>query len=307
VNWKHFLIRILLVAVAFPVFGALIFLLPQLGHLAFNAAVVAATVVGAFEVEGLFRAKKIRTARWLAPVLAGTLPVAAYLETMGILPQAAHGLWPVAALAILLVRSILFQTNRAPKAHFSRAPKAHFSRAPKAHFLGSLPGLLSFTASSAFVLFYPGFSLAYIVRLSGLPDPSLTILFFLCLVFGNDMSAYFAGSLWGRSTCLHLPVSPRKSAVGFAAGIAGSFLMVFGFRLLAPKFLGLTVGAEVALALVAGIAVILGDLIESGLKRSAGLKDSGVIIPGRGGVLDSVDSMVLAAPLLYGFLRLVGR
>lgn len=268
-------------AVAFPVFGALIFLLPQLGHLAFNAAVVAATVVGAFEVEGLFRAKKIRTARWLAPILAGTLPVAAYLETMGILPQAAHGLWPVAALAILLVRSILFQR--------------------------SLQGLLSFTASSAFVLLYPGFSLAYIVRLSGLPDPSLTILFFLCLVFGNDMSAYFAGSLWGRSTCLHLPVSPRKSAVGFAAGIAGSFLMVFGFRLLAPRFLGLTVGAEVALALAAGIVVILGDLIESGLKRSAGVKDSGVIIPGRGGVLDSVDSMVLAAPLLYGFLRLVGR
>ncbi len=298
-NWKHFLIRILLVAVAFPVFGALIFLLPQLGHLAFNAAVVAATVVGAFEVEGLFRAKKIRTARWLAPVLAGTLPVAAYLETMGIVPQAAHGLWPVAALAILLVRSILFQANRAPKAHFPRAPKAHFPR--------SLPELLSFTASSAFVLLYPGFSLAYIVRLSGLPDPSLTILFFLCLVFGNDMSAYFAGSLWGRSTCLHLPVSPRKSAVGFAAGIAGSFLMVFGFRLLAPRFLGLTVGAEVALALVVGIAVILGDLIESGLKRSAGVKDSGVIIPGRGGVLDSVDSMVLAAPLLYGFLRLVGR
>ncbi len=282
-NWRHFLIRILLVVVAFPVFGALIFLLPQLGHLAFNAAVVAATIVGAFEVEGLFRAKKIRTSRWLAPILAGTLPVAAYLETIGIIPQAAHGLWPVAALAILLVRSILFQANR------------------------SLPALLSFAASSAFVLLYPGFSLAYIVRLSGLPDPSLTILFFLCIVFGNDMAAYFAGSLWGRSTCLHLPVSPQKSAVGFAAGIAGSFIMVFGFRLLAPGFLRLHVGAAVALALAAGIAVILGDLIESGLKRSAGVKDSGAIIPGRGGVLDSVDSMVLAAPLLYGFLRLVGR
>jgi phosphatidate cytidylyltransferase len=283
VNWKHFLIRILLVAVAFPVFGALIFLLPQLGHLAFNAIVVAVTVIGAFEAEGLFRTKRIRTARWLAPILAGTLPVAAYLENMGIIPQAAQGLWPVAAFAILLVRSILFQTNR------------------------SLPALLSFTASSVFVLLYPGLSLAYIVRLSGLPDPSLTILFFLCVVFGNDMAAYFAGSLWGRSTCLHLPVSPQKSAVGFAAGIGGSFIVVFGFRLLAPGFLGLSVGAEIALALVVGIAVILGDLVESGLKRSAGVKDSGVVIPGRGGILDSVDSMVLAAPLLYGFLLLVGR
>lgn len=282
-NWKHFLIRILLVAVAFPVLGSLIFLVPQLGHLAFNAIVVAVTVIGAFEAEGLFRSKKIRTARWLAPVLGGTLPVAAYLETMGIIPQAAHGLWLVAAFAILLVRSILFQTNR------------------------SLPALLSFTASSVFVLLYPGLSLAYIVRLSGLPDPSLTILFFLCIVFGNDMAAYFAGSMWGRSTCLRLPVSPQKSAVGFVAGIGGSFIVVFGFRLLAPGFLGLSVGAEIALAFVIGIAVILGDLIESGLKRSAGVKDSGVVIPGRGGVLDSVDSMVLAAPLLYGFLLLVGR
>jgi phosphatidate cytidylyltransferase len=265
------------------VLGTLIFLVPQLGHLAFNAIVLATAVVGAFEVEGLFRAKKIRTARWLAPVLAGTLPVAAYLETIGIIPQAAHGLWPAAALAILLVRSILFQTTR------------------------SLPALLSFTASSALVLLYPSFSLAYIVRLSGLPDPSIAILFFLCMVFGNDMAAYFAGSMWGRSTCLHLPVSPQKSAVGFAAGIGGSFIVVFAFRLLAPGFLRLSVGAEIALALIVGIAVILGDLIESGLKRSAGVKDSGVLIPGRGGVLDSVDSMVLAAPLLYGFLLLVGR
>ena len=282
-NWKHFLIRILLVAIAFPVFGALIFLVPQLGHLAFNAIVVVVTVIGAFEVEGLFRAKKIRTARWLAPLLAGTLPAAAYLEMMGIIPPASHGLAVAAALAILLVRSILFRTDR------------------------SLPALLSFTASSVFVLLYPAFSLAYIVRLSGLPDPSLTILFFLLVVFGNDMAAYFAGSLWGGSTRLHLPVSPRKSAVGFGAGIAGSFIIVFGFRLLAPGFLRLSLGAAVALALVVAITVILGDLIESGLKRSAGVKDSGVVIPGRGGVLDSVDSMVLAAPLLYGFLLLAGR
>jgi phosphatidate cytidylyltransferase len=283
VNWKHFSIRILLVAVAFPVFGALIFLLPHQRHLAFNATAVAVTTLGAFETAGLFKARRVRTSRWLAPLLAGTLPTAVYLETRAIIPPAAHGLWLAAAFAILLVGAILFQSSR------------------------GLPSLLSYAASSAFTLLYPALSVGFIVRMSSLPAPSLTIAFFLCLVFGNDMAAYFAGSMWGRSTCLHLPVSPQKSALGFAAGIAGSFIVVFAFRLIVPGFLGLSVAASIVLALVVGIAVILGDLLESGLKRSAGVKDSGVLIPGRGGILDSIDSMVLAAPLFYGFLLLVGR
>ena len=282
-NWKHFIIRILLVAIAFPTLGAIIFLLPHERHLAFAITVAAVSAVGAFEVVGLFRARKIRTSEWLAPILAVTLPAAAWLDTRGIIPSAAQGLWPAMALGILMVCAVLVQARR------------------------SLPSLLAFAASSTFTLMYPALALSFIVRLAGLQQPSLTIAFFLCVVFGNDMAAYFAGSLWGRSTCLHLPVSPQKSAVGFAAGIAGSFIVVFAFRLAFPDFLGLGIGASVLLAVLVGAAVILGDLVESGLKRSAGVKDSGVIIPGRGGILDSVDSMVLAAPLLYGFLILAGR
>jgi phosphatidate cytidylyltransferase len=283
VNWKHFLIRITLVAVAFPVLGALVFLLPQESHLGFAILTTLVSAVGALEVVGLFRAKKIRTSGVLAPILAATLPMAAWLETRGILPAGVHGLWPAAALAVLFAWAVLAQSGR------------------------SLPGLLAFASSSAVSLLYPALSLSFIVRMAGLPQPSLSIAFFLCMVFGNDMAAYFAGSMWGRSTCLHLPVSPQKSAVGFAAGIAGSFLVVFAFRLAFPGFLGLGVGASIALALVVGAAVILGDLVESGLKRSAGVKDSGIVIPGRGGVLDSVDSMVLAAPLFYGLLVLTAR
>lgn len=282
-NWKHFYVRILLVAIAFPVLGALVFFLPHQGHLAFAVAAAVVSALGAFEVVGLFRAKKLRTSQWLAPLLAATLPAAAWLEMRGMIPGPAQGLWPAVALSIVLVSAMLGRAG------------------------GRLPALLAYASSSAFTLLYPALSLSFIVRLAGLPDPSRTIAFFLLLVFGNDMAAYFAGSLWGRSSCLHLPVSPQKSAVGFAAGIGGSFIIVFAFRLLFPGFLGLSVGASVLLALLAGLAVILGDLVESGLKRSAGVKDSGVIIPGRGGILDSVDSMVLAAPLVYVFLLLAGR
>ena len=157
-----------------------------------------------------------------------------------------------------------------------------------------------------FTFFYPGYFLAWIVRFSSLREPSLSILFFFCLVFGNDMLAYFAGSLWGASTRLNLVVSPKKSALGFGAGLVGSLIIVGLFQVVLPEFPRLGLLAKIALGLGTGITVIIGDLLESGLKRSAGVKDSGGVIPGRGGLLDSVDSMVFTAPLFYYALLLSG-
>jgi phosphatidate cytidylyltransferase len=281
VNWKGFLLRMLLVVVAFPVLGVLILALPQLHHLGFNIAVVLVTVMGAYETAGLFKARRIPTSLHLAPILSASLPLGAYLEIAGIIPSGWLGIWVPAAFCILLVRSVLFQTRR------------------------GLPGILGHVTSSFFTFLYPGYFLAYLVRITGLPEPSLSILFFLCLVFGNDMSAYFAGSLWGRSTRLNLPVSPQKSAVGFAAGLAGSLIMLGLFLLLTPGFPRFPLALSVTLAFATGIMVILGDLLESGLKRSARVKDSGVIIPGRGGILDSVDSMLFSAPLFFYFFHLL--
>lgn len=282
-NWKSFLSRVLLVLVAFPVIGALIFLLPQHRHLLFNIAVAAASVIGALETRGLVEAAKIPTSRWLAPILAGTLPLVVWLEVADIIPWGYDRYWLVLAMCAVLLRAVF---------------SAHGAR---------LKGFLPFVSSSIFVLLYPGFFLSWIVRFSEFADASLSILLFLGLVFGNDMSAYFAGSLWGASTRLNLPVSPTKSAVGFIAGIAGSLIVFTAFQLAAPWVVPASLPLGILLAVVVGAAVILGDLLESGLKRSAGVKDSGIIVPGRGGMLDSVDSMVLAAPLFYGLLRLFGR
>ncbi len=143
--------------------------------------------------------------------------------------------------------------------------------------------------------------------MSSLPDASLSILYFLCLIFGNDMSAYFAGSLWGSSTRLNLEVSPQKSVVGFAAGLVGSLIIVGLFYLFAPGFPPHGPAFNITLGLCTGVMAILGDLLESGLKRSAGVKDSGGVIPGRGGMLDSVDSMLFSAPLFYYFFVLIAR
>jgi phosphatidate cytidylyltransferase len=280
-NWKGFFSRILLITVAFPALGILIFV-PVLSHLPFNLVVAAATVIGAFEAVELFRAKGIPASRWFAPILSGTIPIAAYMEIASILPQGSLLLWTAAVFGILLLRGIVFQSA------------------------ATLPSLLAFVSSSFFIFLYPGFFLSYLVRLSSFGFSSLAILFFLCSVFANDMAAYFAGSLWGGSTRLGLPASPRKSIVGFSAGIFASEVIVVIFHFAVPEFLPYGLPLKLLLGFVMGVLIITGDLIESGLKRSAGVKDSGIVIPGRGGILDSVDSMVLSAPFFYYFLIIMG-
>ncbi len=281
-NWKGFSTRLLLIAVAFPVLGALIFLVPQLHHLPFNLAAAAACVVGALETRALFEARGVSTARYLAPVLAGTLPLAAWLEVAGLIPaQWALG-WVAASVGIILIRAI-----------FQKDPRR-------------INEFLTFVSSSVFVVLYPAFFLSWVVRISALPRPSLSILLFLGLVFANDMAAYFAGSLWGRSTRLNLTISPQKSVVGFVAGFIGTGIIYTVFRVAVPSLLPSGIVGGIAFSVLTGAAVILGDLAESGLKRSASVKDSGIAIPGRGGMLDSVDSMILSAPLFYGLMRLFG-
>jgi phosphatidate cytidylyltransferase len=282
VNWKGFAVRISMVAVALPLLGVLVFLLPWRTHLAFNLLVTAVSVIGSLEVVGLLDARRIPVSRYLAPALAGTLPVAAYLQAAGIVPGVELQLLMTAAVAgIILVRSIIFQ-NKA-----------------------TLRGLLAYAGASLLAVLYPAFFLSFVTRMTGLVEPSLTVAFFLCVIFGDDMNAYFVGSLWGRSTCLHLPVSPNKSAVGFAGGVVGAVVVVLLFHWLAGGFPHRGLGPDIAIAVAIGIVGIVGDLVESGLKRSAGVKDSGVIIPGRGGILDSVDSLALAAPLFWCLLVLV--
>jgi phosphatidate cytidylyltransferase len=117
--------------------------------------------------------------------------------------------------------------------------------------------------------------------------------------FANDIVAYLAGMFLGRRTRLGYAVSPNKSAVGFVAGVLASIAVVMVFRVAIPELLPIGYGFTVLLGAAAGILTIAGDLVESALKRSAAVKDSGGIIPGRGGILDSIDSWLLTAPLFY--------
>jgi phosphatidate cytidylyltransferase len=122
---------------------------------------------------------------------------------------------------------------------------------------------------------------------------------------GGDSAAYFLGCRFGRHK-LYPAVSPNKSIEGAVAGLGGSILGVIIAKLTCFPEIALVDG--VVAALLIGSFSQVGDLFESLLKRSFGVKDSGTIIPGHGGILDRLDSILFAAPTAYYYaLYISGR
>jgi phosphatidate cytidylyltransferase len=170
---------------------------------------------------------------------------------------------------------------------------------------GHLEGLLGRVAASLVVLLYPGIFMLFVSRVAALEHASFHLLFLFALVFGNDTAAWGFGTLLGRP--IGLVISPGKSVVGFAAGIAASFVVSVAAAFIAPALMPGGMTGALVIGGAVGIAVILGDLVESALKRSTGVKDSGTLMMGRGGLLDSADSLLLAAPLYTLLVGLLGR
>lgn len=130
------------------------------------------------------------------------------------------------------------------------------------------------------------------------------ILILIALVAAADIGAYFSGKAWGHSK-LAPQVSPGKSWAGFWGGmVSATVLAVVLWGGLGQSRLGLI--AAVAIALFTALASVLGDLVESMVKRQQGVKDSGTLLPGHGGIMDRLDSMTAAAPVFVLCLILAG-
>jgi phosphatidate cytidylyltransferase len=151
--------------------------------------------------------------------------------------------------------------------------------------------------------------IAWIIRMTLLPQADMVILIFLLMVIANDSAAWAVGMLFGKGNRGIISASPNKSVAGFVGGCVASILVGIGAVLfIQPAFIPSRVhpiAAGAVLGFLSGIAAALGDLGESVMKRSSQIKDSGSIIPGRGGVLDSIDSMALAAPVFFGLYRIL--
>ncbi|MGP1384770.1 MAG: phosphatidate cytidylyltransferase [Thainema sp.] len=238
-------------------------------------------------------------AKGIAPAAKTTLVVSQILLIVSTLsPDLADAIFPVAGTAICFY--LLFQPNFATIADI---------------------------AASVLGLFYGGYLPSYWVRLRALGSVEsanlpldgfwpeqwsdwldiqhlpqglmVTLIAFGC-IWAADIGAYIFGKLFGRTRLSD--ISPKKTVEGAVFGVAGSVtIAVLGAWGLGWPIWPLT---GVALGLIIGLASLLGDLTESMMKRDAGVKDSGQLIPGHGGILDRADSYVFTAPLVFYFVTL---
>ena len=165
-----------------------------------------------------------------------------------------------------------------------------------------LAALNSYQTKSLLGFFYLGFLPAMAVRLLDLQHGNLWFIALLAFVFTGDSCAYFFGMLMGKNLLMPA-ISPKKTVEGALGGLLGSMIAagiivaiqtVFG----GDAFGRLPLWPVVGLALFAGAAGQMGDLFESLLKRVANQKDSGSFMPGHGGVLDRIDGVLFAAPIV---------
>lgn len=266
--------RILLFVIAIPGLSLLILYGNVFYYLPVNLIVILLGVLGSYEMSRMFQAMNVRVNTVLMTVSGILIPLVTWLGIIGIVNDGAFLL-----LLMILVIVIFVISLRPVDGGFQQA----------------LPTI----SASLMILFYPGIFLSYITRMTALPNSPVILLIFMCIVYLNDSNAWLFGMLWGKKSRGLVAVSPNKSLVGFFGGVLASVIVAVASRFLFPEVITGSIPLLVMLGIVAGVTAIIGDLVESGMKRSSGIKDSGNIIPGRGGMLDSIDSLIFAAPGFY--------
>lgn len=132
-------------------------------------------------------------------------------------------------------------------------------------------------------------------------SPVLLVCIFL-LIWANDSFAYLIGVKFGKRK-LFPSVSPKKSVEGFIGGLVGAVLVsiIIAYKV----YPGITIANWIIIAMMASTLGTIGDLVQSKLKRRAGVKDSGKIMPGHGGMYDRLDSIIYTSPFIYAYLYFV--
>jgi phosphatidate cytidylyltransferase len=175
-------------------------------------------------------------------------------------------------------------------------------------FFRPVEQLMADASTSIFCLFYIGFTLIFLPALREEVDGTSLLVFLFCAVWAGDTAALYVGRAWGRYK-MAPTLSPNKTWEGALGSVVGSLLSTCVLLGLAHLLQMWDVGQLsyssgrwwywLGLTVVVNVAAQVGDLAESALKRSAGVKDSGSLLPGHGGVLDRIDALLIAAPVLW--------
>lgn len=228
----------------------------------------------------LFRRKSFNVDLWLALTIAAVFPVTAYLENIDVLAEGFALLLLIGTLSTVLISSLI-KTVKGQDLNLSLA-----------------------TCSVTFFSgIYPSVFIGFIIRMTDLGNTKWILLTFFLSVFINDIAGYVVGKLVKGRTAIGLTASPSKTVLGYLAGITASALTILVAKNYFPgapqmnNFTALLGGS------IIGVGAAVGDLVESMLKRSAETKDSGDLIPGRGGMLDSIDSLLFCAPVFFYWMR----
>ena len=282
---KKLIQRLLIFFLGLPLLTALVVFFPYKNHLLLNTMVIITSILGALEFQNILKQKNLYIPPLEAGILGGIFPILAVLfVSFNLIGELGFFLIVMAAAFWLIVSRIF--SNKEEQANF-----------------------INRTAAGFLTMIYPGLFLSWVVILSFFHNSEIILAVFILMVFLNDSLAWTCGMLFGKNNRGLIPASPEKSIAGFIGGlfasVAAGFIAVMLFPDIFVSTINMPLLSGVILGLLTGQASILGDLGESVLKRSANIKDSGILIPGRGGILDSIDSICLAAPVYYFILSIL--
>jgi len=273
---------------------------------------------------------------WLYSAFIGLIAVLAVHEYFGIAfryQQKLHAYVTEVAIGLYFLGQSLFGISAFGVANFGRAFERWANDATSVRvlplvlvvlgmFLWQVREVLPAAAYSYFVVIYVAYTLGVISTIGHFENGRVTVFVFLLVVWSGDVFAYYVGRAFGRHK-LAETISPKKTWEGAIASTAGAILvsvllfhyihslgtLLIKLHALASESLFFTdirlyaPGWQLAVAfgLLVNIAAQLGDLAESAFKRGADIKDSGTLLPGHGGILDRIDAMLFASPVLWFF------
>lgn len=257
-----------------------------ISELVFAAIILFLAITGLFEFYGLVERRNLVCFKWWG-LLGGVLLM------MGTFLNLTGRIWasdsPARVNDFETSFIILFVLGLCLRQFFSKSNTA---------------GILAISCT-LFGLMYVPYLLNFVQKINFFPgvEGHFYLLYFILITKFSDMGAYSVGSLIGRHKMIPR-ISPGKTWEGFGGAIVVSTLGSIGFvKLFGAHMAGMNYVHAVVLGVILSVSAVVGDLIESIFKREAGIKDSGNLFPGIGGMLDLLDSILFNAPLMYLYLR----